>query len=264
MRDPRVSLVTVTYNSAATLEQFWSEWPRDNCEWIVVDNNSSDDSAAIAESLAATVIRLDQNVGFSAANNIGARRATGDVLGFVNPDVTATDDGVERLAATVRATGSLVAPQLLNADGSLQENGRAAPYPIRKLAHMFAPGSSTNQRYVRRVESGHQQVVWAMGAAIFVDHAAFERLGGWDEGFFIYYEDSDFCLRALRHGMRTIIDGDVRFVHGWARETASKPSVGIFKHELRSAVRFYAKHPECLIPVGREGARLRRTEKATK
>ena len=99
MSEARVSLVTVTFNSAATLRHFWADWPREACEWIVVDNCSTDDSVAVAESLGACVLRLSENVGFSAANNVGARMATGDVLGFLNPDVTATCAGVERLGS---------------------------------------------------------------------------------------------------------------------------------------------------------------------
>ena len=256
MSKPLVSLVTVTFNSAHTLTRFWAEWPRDVCEWIVVDNCSEDDSVAVAEELGARVHRMSENRGFSAANNAGANLAKGDVLGFVNPDVSVNREGVKRLGDVARATPVLVAPQLTNADGSLQENGRGAPYPMRKLAHMFAPGSSLNRRYVRRVEAGTEQVVWVMGAAVFASRATFEAIGGWDPGFFIYYEDSDICLRALDRGVPTVVAGDVRFMHGWARETANGKSLGVWKHEFRSAARFYSKHPHCLVPVGRRSRTL--------
>lgn len=252
-----VSLVTVTYNSATALERFWKNWPDDICEWIVVDNASADGSAEVARSLGARVIRLDENIGFSAANNRGVVEAAGDVLGFLNPDVAPTREGVAQLAAQVTETNALVAPQLTYDDGSLQENGRGAPYPVRKLAHMFAPGSKTNQRYVRHVESGLQRVVWVMGAAMFMTRKTFDALGGWDDGYFIYYEDSDICLRALRDGVPTYVDGNVRWVHGWARETAKGGSLSIWRHELRSGLRFYRHHMSCLIAVG-SGARAMR------
>jgi N-acetylglucosaminyl-diphospho-decaprenol L-rhamnosyltransferase len=258
--EARVSLVTVTFNSAATLRHFWADWPREACEWIVVDNCSTDDSVAVAESLGARVLRLSENVGFSAANNLGARMSTGDVLGFLNPDVTATRAGVERLGSIALGSSLLVAPQLVNQDGTLQENGRGAPYPARKLAHMFAPASTMNQHYVRHVRSGIEQVVWVMGAALFASRSTFENIGGWDPGFFIYYEDSDICLRALQRGVLTFVDGDVRFVHGWARETANGKSPSVWKHEFRSAARFYAKHPHCLIPMGRRSRALKMAE----
>jgi N-acetylglucosaminyl-diphospho-decaprenol L-rhamnosyltransferase len=256
-----VSLVTVTYNSAAALEFFWRDWPDDVCEWIVVDNASTDRSADVARSLGARVIQLDENIGFSAANNRGAAEAVGDVLGFLNPDVAPTRGGIAQLAARVIETNALVAPQLTNVDGSLQENGRGAPYPARKLAHMFAPESKTNKRYVRHVESGVQRVVWVMGAALFMTRRTYDDIGGWDDGYFIYYEDSDICLRALRDGIPTYVDGDVRWVHGWARETSKGGSVSIWRHELRSGLRFYRHHVGCLLAVGSRAKVMRLIER---
>lgn len=261
MAGTSVSLVTVTYNSAATLNHFWREWPSDVCEWIVVDNASTDGSSDVARALGARVIQLDANVGFSAANNRGAEAARGEVLGFLNPDVTPTRYGVEALSTRVLETHAMVAPQLVNGDGSLQENGRGAPYPLRKVAHMFAPASSVNQRYVHHVESGLERVVWVMGAAVFLSREAFDRIGGWDAGYFIYYEDSDICLRALQEGIPTYVDGDVRWLHGWARETAKGASPSIWKHEIKSAARFYRRHPHCAFSLGRRNDELRAIEK---
>lgn len=261
MGEGLVSLVTVTFNSASTLREFWADWPKGECEWIVVDNCSEDDSAAVAESLGARVIRLPENRGFSAANNAGAEVADGDVLGFVNPDVSVTLEGVKSLGDTARSRTVLVAPQLTNPDGTLQENGRGAPYPARKLAHMFAPGSGMNARYVRHVDAGLTRVVWVMGAAVFASKDTFRAIGGWDSDYFIYYEDSDICLRALRHGVPTYVDGDVRLTHGWARETAARKSWAPWKHEVRSALRFYSNHPECIAPMGRAGRLMRQTDR---
>jgi N-acetylglucosaminyl-diphospho-decaprenol L-rhamnosyltransferase len=79
---PLWSVVTVTYNSAAILRHCWYEAAKP-FEWIVVDNGSQDDSADVAEELGARVVRLAANVGFSAANNIGARHSSAPYLFFV-------------------------------------------------------------------------------------------------------------------------------------------------------------------------------------
>ena len=261
MTVPLVSLVTVTHNSAAELEHFWGSGPVDAAEWIVVDNASTDGSAHVARSLGARVVQLEENVGFSAANNVGAMKAAGRVLGFVNPDLTPTRTGIDALAKRVITQNALVAPQLVNVDGTLQENGRNTPYPIRKLAHMFAPRSRVNHRYVRHVDGGLERVVWVMGAAVFMSTEVFDRIGGWDEGYFIYYEDSDICLRALDAGVPTFVDGDVRWVHGWARETRTGRSLTVWKHEVTSAARFYGRHPDCIVSAGPRSAHLRRIER---
>jgi N-acetylglucosaminyl-diphospho-decaprenol L-rhamnosyltransferase len=248
MTIPMVSLVTVAHNSASELQHFWRDWPSDAAEWIVVDNASTDGSAEVARALGARVIRLDVNIGFSAANNVGAARAEGRILGFLNPDLTPTRQGIDALAGRVTTENAFVAPQLVNIDGTLQENGRNAPYPLRKLAHMFAPTSRLNHHYVRHVESGLEQVVWVMGAALFMSREVFEQVGGWDDQYFIYYEDSDICLRALHLGVPTFVDGDVRWVHGWARQTKTARSLWVWKQEFRSAIRFYHRHPDCIVP----------------
>jgi len=99
-----------------------------------------------------------------------------------------------------------------------------------------------------------------MGAAVFMNMDTFDRIGGWDAGYFIYYEDSDICLRALEKNIPTFVDGDVRWVHGWARETRTTASFSIWKHEIRSAARFYRLHPNCILPIGPRSGNIRGVE----
>ncbi|BBH17115.1 hypothetical protein Back2_14020 [Nocardioides baekrokdamisoli] len=259
--EPTVSIITVTFNSRAALLEYWSGWDG-SAEWIVVDNASTDDSAQVARDLGARVIRLETNLGFSGANNVGARAASGSVLGFVNPDVAIQQPAVRALAERAAGGRRLVAPQLVNVDGSPQENGRGAPYPHRKLAHMFRPSSRANQKYSRVISSGIENVVWVMGAAVFATREVFDEIGGWNEQFFIYYEDSDICLRALNKGIRTEVLGDVKVTHGWSRATVHERSSAIWKIEFSSAVKFYASHPYCLIPIGPRGRTMREADRA--
>ncbi|CAN5330186.1 N/A [soil metagenome] len=255
------TLVTVTFNNEPELAHFWSEFDK-SFEWIVVDNNSSDDSVDIARELGARVITLDKNVGFSAANNIGVQAASGDTFIFCNPDVSVTSEGIAELSRIVEATGAVVGPQLLHPDGTLQENGRGAPYPHRKVQHMRASHGKASERYLRVAERGQLiDVVWLMGAAIAISRETFQRIGGWDEGFFIYYEDADICIRAWNDGTPVRLHGDVRWTHGWARETAGSFSWAAWKHEVRSASRFYRIHHSCVIPVGAESRRLREIDR---
>jgi len=242
-----VSLITVSYNSARALERFWAGQQFVPYRWTVVDNNSSDDSREVAGRLGAEVVELGSNRGFSAANNVGASVTDSEVLIFCNPDVTVTPDGIATLADQVRRHGGIVAPQLVNADGSPQENGRGTPYPTRKLRHLMR---LRDDRYLRFASPGELiEVVWVMGAALAITRADFDALGGWDSGFFVYYEDADLGLRAREHGMSVRVDGDVRWRHGWGRETGRGFSAQAWKLELSSARRFYRKHPYCVVPL---------------
>jgi N-acetylglucosaminyl-diphospho-decaprenol L-rhamnosyltransferase len=259
---PTLSIITVAYNSADDLLRRWAAFDR-SVEWIVVDNDSSDGSADVAESLGATVIRRPDNRGFSYANNEGAARATGEVLVFCNPDIEVDVNSLHALAAEAMDRGAIVAPQLLNADGTKQENGRGAPYPWRKVAHMFLPSVSRRGRYAL-IPAGDEsrRVVWVMGAALAMTRTTFEKVGGWNDRFFVYYEDSDLGLRALRHDVPTFVIGRIRWVHGWARATKSKPSRAAWRMELTSAVTFYRIHWYCLFPVSRLARQMRSIERS--
>lgn len=247
-----IAVITVTYNSADVLRRFWGTAGREDrsgYEWIVVDNASVDGSAEVAEELGARVIRLDRNVGFSAANNVGASSSTADVLIFCNPDVSVDDAGIEALATRVRSDGGLWAPQLINADGTAQENGRGGPFVWSKVKHLLR---IDDPAYARVAAPGQvREVVWVMGAAVAMAAVTFETLEGWDDGFFIYYEDADMCLRARAAGRQVRVDGAIRWTHGWARETGRGFSVRAWRFEIRAAARFYRKHPRYLFGARR-------------
>ncbi|MFD0742487.1 glycosyltransferase family 2 protein [Phytohabitans flavus] len=196
----RWSVVTVTYNSADTLRQCWSgAKPYD---WIVVDNDSTDDSVAVARELGARVVRLPANVGFSKANNAGVRESDADYVLFANPDLEVEPDGLERLQAHLDTHGGLVAPQLLGTDGEPQPNGRGFPYATAKLGNRKVwPLSNMHAGYrVTATPGTAVWVVWVMGAAVAAKRDTFVRIGGWNERFFLYYEDHELGLRAWREG----------------------------------------------------------------
>lgn len=249
-----IALVTVTYNSADDLRQSWARFDR-SLEWIVVDNRSTDDSADAARSFGARVIESGENRGFSYANNLAAQESTADVLIFVNPDVTVDRDGIERLARLCTALDGIVAPQLLNPDGSPQENGRQAPYLYRKVAHFVGSEESRRSYEVTAAPGEIKRIAWAIGAAVAVPRHVFERIGGWDAGFFIYYEDSEICLRAREQGYPVVLTGDVRWPHGWQRATRRTFRWRVWKMEIRSMLRFYSRYPRLLLHPWLAGGR---------
>ena len=239
-----VSLITVVHNSADTLRRCWhaTRLPR-NTEWIVVDNGSTDDSAAVARDLGARVVDAGANLGFSAGNNLGLQHAAGSFIGFVNPDVTVDVDTIGELAAVARARRALVAPQLLNVDGTEQPNGRGYPLLVAKVRNRLRGGDAA---YLLRSDDGRPRpVCWVMGAAVFAERAVVEEIGGWDPHFFLYYEDKDICLRAWAAGIPVLLVPAGRWTHGWARETTSL-HWGAWRREIPSMMKFYWRYPEFL------------------
>jgi N-acetylglucosaminyl-diphospho-decaprenol L-rhamnosyltransferase len=241
------TIVTVTYNSAEHLRAFWASGPPGDARWLVVDNNSTDDSVTVAKQLGAEVISLDENLGFSAANNVGLRLVETTWVAFVNPDVrVAGGEDLVRLARVARANRGFVAPQLLNLDGSEQPNARGLPHPLSKLAHRSVrlPGVDVLD-YARSGFKAPVYAAWVMGAAFGGATRDFHEIGEWDDRFFLYYEDHDIGLRAWQKGKPVVVDPSVRWFHGWQRET-TRLKFTPWGHELRSAILFYRRYPRLL------------------
>lgn len=256
---PSWSLVTVTFNSAPALREFWGNLDLpDTVEWIVVDNASLDDSVEVAKTLGARVIRLDKNIGFGAANNRGFQASSGEYVAFVNPDVRVVPHTLDTLEESIARTEGLVSPQLLNGDGSAQPNGRGYPFLLFKILNRLQ-SNSAESGYRRFAKSGEEiDVVWFMGAAVAGRRTTLSDLGPWDEHFFVYYEDSDLGMRARARGLRRLVTGNVQWRHGWARDT-SKPSFAAWRREIPSMVKFYARYPYLLsLLPGRTTSRLDR------
>lgn len=241
------SLITVTYNSEATLRRFWTGAIPADVEWIVVDNNSTDASAEVAKQLGARVIQNDANLGFSAANNVGLAAASGTYIGFINPDVTVDFDDLPSVSDRIDDIGGLVSPQLINSDSTLQPNGRGLPLLLHKVLHRTAKEERLHGNYLVFAQPGEEKYVcWLIGAVVAGHADTFAALKGWDESFFLYYEDKDISLRSWRAGVPVALLGQFRWTHGWARETTGfriKP----WMRELASLARFYSRYPEFLL-----------------
>lgn len=252
----RWSLITVTYNSAATLRRFWFDDRPDDVEWIVVDNGSADNSVELARSLGAHVIDLGENIGFSAANNRGLEIARGAYVAFLNPDVRGRWDDLDHLTGTIDEYEGLVSPQLMNGDASLQPNGRGAPLLAHKVLNRLRPRNRDNGYQITAGPAERRYAFWLMGAAIMGSRDVIRALGGWNERYFLYYEDKDICIRAWQAGHPVLVDGGAQWLHGWARDTKSF-RLTPWLREIDSLLRFYSQYPEFLFggrPVARRHA----------
>jgi N-acetylglucosaminyl-diphospho-decaprenol L-rhamnosyltransferase len=261
---PWCSLITVTHNSQRALEEFWGKNEKlpAGVEWIVVDNCSTDGSADVAERLGATqVIRLSENLGFASSNNEGLRAAHGDFIGFVNPDVRVKYTDLKMLKEVAHQQQAVVSPQLINADGSLQPNGRGFPFLLDKVKNRLGAEAKLHGRYLLFSNTDEPRMVcWLMGASVFGSRETLDKFGAWDPHFFLYYEDKDFCLRAWKADIPVALVPRAKWTHGWARETSNLSAMP-WKRELASMFKFYRRYPEFLLPravASRKHARISR------
>jgi N-acetylglucosaminyl-diphospho-decaprenol L-rhamnosyltransferase len=224
MPAPDLTAIVVTYRSAAhvgaALEALASAAGRLEVELVVVDNASGDGTPDLVRRQApdARLILNESNRGFAAAVNQAARAAAGRHLLLLNPDARPLPGCISRLVAELDALpeAALAGPQLIGPDGAPQPSAWRAPGLLSLaydalLLHNLMPGSR-----LRRVSPTGREPVdveCVSGACLLVRRTAFEALGGLDERFFIYFEDTDLAVRARAAGYRVRLVPAAQAVH---------------------------------------------------
>lgn len=201
---PSVTVVTVTYNSASTIGE-WLRAIRPACasglaECVIIDNNSTDTTAALVESQRdwARVVLTRENAGFGRGCNKGLALARARYTLLLNPDGQIDAGSLAELVRFMDAHPrvAICSPAIVEPDGGLQFVGsRATPALI--LREAFLGGSK--RRHVRPGEAPFR-TSWVCGAAMFVRTDAVRALGGFDPRFFLYFEETDLCRRAEEAG----------------------------------------------------------------
>ncbi|MEP7113245.1 MAG: glycosyltransferase [Ilumatobacteraceae bacterium] len=254
-RRPKWSIVVTSFHSMDMLTKHWAGLieagekagvPAQDVEVIVVDNAAEPEVEAFAREQGFSYLGMASNVGLSAANNRGAELATGDYLLFANPDLGVLVADLSILRGEIDRTGGIVAPRVDFADGTPQSAARGEPFLLAKLAHRGLAPKAALERYLWPVgpyESG--PVVWCAGGATSLSREVFDWIGGWPEEYFLYMEDVELGVRAGRLGIPVSVTAALRWVHEWRGDSRQRFSRGQLLH-LRSALRFYLRHPRYL------------------
>lgn len=254
MEPTALSIVIVSYNARreleACLDSVTAQPSLAAAEVIVVDNASSDGSAEAADARAPRIrlIRQDRNTGFAAANNVGIRASSGELILLLNSDTIVPSGAIDRLIGRLRAHPSAAAagPRLVDAHGRAELSFGPMISPsaeLRQKALMalhhrgFTPVSAWVERTTRR----EQFVDWVSGAALLVRRVEAEAVGLLDERFFLYTEDVDFCAALRARGRRILFAPAATITHLRGRSRASAP-VAMNAAYRRSQLAFYRKH----------------------
>lgn len=243
-----ISIVSVLYNSAAVIEDCVASLPAD-AEVILVDNASSDGGAARARRRRpdATVIRSETNPGFGGGCNIGWRRATRDVVAFINPDVRVRPGALERLAARLaQEEHGMVGPAVFDENGVARPCNRR-PSVLFDVVNLlpssarWAPdGWDGKLALAAPVHRDGGTVSHIEGACFVVRRADLETIGGFDEDFFLYDEEESIALRLARLGGRAVYEPRAEVEHTGSDST-SRVSALATRHFYRSRVLLYRK-----------------------
>lgn len=251
-----VSIILVNYNGAEILPECLYSLEKyinkNNCEIIVVDNNSQDNSIDIIENQFPNIklMKLPKNVGFGAGNNVGAKIATGEFLFLLNTDTILIENTPQLLSNYLHQNEDVgvVSSRITFQDGSYQLSCGNLPnimiefidkirYSLDKKWHSIF-STLYDKQY-----SSVQEVGWVTGACLMIRRDIFEKLGGFDESFFMYFEDKDLCKRVHDTGFKVIYYPKTSLIHLLAGSSQSmKKSVNSYYRD--SQVYYYQKHLE--------------------
>lgn len=259
-----VSFVIVSYNGRDFLRRcltsIYEHTTGIDFEVIAVDNASRDGTPEMvaSEFPQARLARRATNAGFATAVNQGIATAAGDALFLLNPDTELTGNVLPPLLAYLREHGDIgiLAPKLLDADGSLQLSCRAFPgfgtalFNRYSLLTRLFPRNPLSSSYLMTNfdHSAIADVDWASAACWLLPRSAYETIGPLDEEYFWSIEDVDYCQRAHRAGLRVVYYPEVTVRHDIGRSSATLPNRTIIARH-RGMWRYYRRYLHPRAPV---------------
>ena len=253
-----LSIIIVSYNARADLERCLESLhaapPTASHEIVVVDNASTDGSAAGARRwMGVRVIEAGENGGFARANNIGIRATRSVHLLLLNSDTMVPAGAIDRLLAELDADPSVavVGPRIVDGEGR----------PELSFGRMIGPLNEFRQKRLARgpldrLTRTRRYPDWVSAACLLVRRADAEAVGLFDERYFMYTEDVDFCAAIRARGRRILFAPDVEIVHVRGRSAAAAPAHTNAAYR-RSRIAFYEKHHPFWAPWLRTYLRLR-------
>lgn len=249
-----LSIVIVNWNVRELLRRclasiFAADLP--SLEVIVVDNASSDGSVEMIRAGFPQVVLIanPKNIGFPAGNNQGFAASRGRFVMTLNPDTEIVGDALARMVAYLEAHREVGAlgPQLLDPAGTLQSSRRRFPTLATALFEStwlqgLAPRRVLRRYYVEDVPAdAAQEVDWLTGACILVRREVLQSAGGFDEGFFMYSEELDWCRRIRLAGWTIVYLPEARVIHHVGK-SSDQAVAARHIHFNTSKVRYFRKH----------------------
>jgi len=251
-----LSVVIVSWNTKDLLRRCLDTLKKElggiDAEVFVIDNHSADCSADMVakEHPWVQLIANDANLGFAKANNQAMKIAQGSYILLLNPDTEVQPGSIQTLLKFLpeRRQAGIVAPQLLNSDGSIQRSCRAFPtflnmlYELVGLSKLF-PNVQTFRKY-KMLDWNHddeRQVDQPEGACLLLRRTVIEEVGMLDEGFFMLFEEVDWCYRIKKAGWQIWFTPKAKVIHHYG-QSIKQVKVPMILSSHRGLYRFWHKH----------------------
>lgn len=260
--EPRVAIVSVSYGSGAVLQGFLpsvAAASREPVLTVVADNKAGVEGEVreLVEEHGALYAPMNANLGYGGAINAAAATIPPGVEWILvsNPDVALGIGSIDAMLATAESDPSIAAvgPLIRTAEGEVYPSARAVPSLRTGVGHaLFAnlwTGNPWTRAYRREAlpPTTRRDAGWLSGACFLVRRSVFEELGGFDDGYFMYFEDVDLGYRIGQAGYRNVFEPAAVVTHTGAHSTTSDSERMIRTHH-ESARRFLGKkYPGVLL-----------------
>lgn len=250
----RVAVVTVSYGSEKVLPSFLESLPASSAspiDIVVADNKAqgSDDVSRLASAHAAQYLPMPTNVGYGAAMNaaIASLPSTIEWVLIANPDLVVGAGALDALVSVGEEDALIgsVGPATLTSGGEIYPSARAVPSLRTGVGHaLFSNlwiGNPWTRAYRHDTSTPHRRDAgWLSGACVLVRRSAFDDVGGFDPGYFMYFEDVDLGYRLGKQGYRNVYEPAAVVTHTGAHSTTTESGAMISAHH-ESARRFLKK-----------------------
>jgi GT2 family glycosyltransferase len=226
---------------------------RADVEAIVVDNASRDGAVDALQARwnadpRVRVVRNDANLGFGGGCNRGAAQAAGDALLFLNPDCEIAADVIGRLRAASDRRAGILGVGIVDAGGVAEPASRRRDPTLRRALMTMSGLARLERRFPLLAgvnippppRPGVEPVEAVSGALLFMPRAVFERVGGFDEGYFLHAEDFDLCRRVRDAGYLVACVNSITVVHAKGGSSRHRPFF-VARHKHRGMWRWFGK-----------------------
>lgn len=241
----KLSIIILTFNTkkltldciSSILKIYKKNIEGREIEIIVSDNNSEDGTAESVKKISGVkIVENNKNYGFSKGNNLGARKALGKYLLFLNSDTLIKDEGFLKMIRFMEENEKvgILGAKLLSPDGTAQKSCGNFYTFFNLLFTLFG-----KDIIVRKSPNNIQKVDWVSGASLMIRENLFGKLKGFDEDFFMYIEDMELCFRSKKLGFFTYFYPNIKLVH---QELGSGNRSFAILNIYKGILLFYKKH----------------------
>lgn len=259
----KLSIIIVSYNTKEILRECLNRVKMQgtgiDTEIIVVDNASSDGSPDMLREEFPEVILIvsEKNLGFAGGNNLGFEQASGRYVLLLNSDAYVLPGVFVSTIAFMEETPDcgILGVKLIDVDGEMQPCARMLPNPWNKFLVISGIAAKfSKSKFLGGPDfpwwphDSPREVGWVPGAYFLIRREVIDVIGGMDDRFFLYYEETDYCLQAMRKGWKVMIFPEASVIHlggessKTTKQTMSSKGKQLVRFQLQSEFMYYRKN----------------------